>query len=616
MFKSKKYSNILNYLLLIIFSMALIFAFIPFNSPSGIDAALTSWTSYLSSHGLTNTAYAGGAGSSSNPYLISSPLQLAKLAYDTNRGISTNNKYYKLINNVDVSSYNGTSLEWTPIGSTSYHFNGNFNGNGYSVNGINIDNTSTSAQGLFGYASGATIKNLTVGSGSINCSGYCGAVIGYASGCVINNCINDAVNVSSVGGGSVYVGGIIGISYSSTIDHCFNYASVKCTINSAFSYGYAGGIIGYNSVNTEYCMNYGDITSTANTNLDGITNYAGGIAGYSNKASYSGNLGAISSGHSSYSQTSYAGGVSGNAGGDISYCFNRGNVTANTKEVSSTTTLSVPSSETLWSNTTTTQTGLLNGFSTNTFNSRIEYKTKSAFAGGIVGYSAYNASNCYNAGTISGGLRKATLYYYYSYAYGVSHGGNNAAGMVPDTTGIVVRTKLEYIDKYHYAGINGNTEEGTSYAYSVNPTYDTTFKMTVEDSKTYHRGSPSYSESLGNAQSKTTTGNYTFGNYNFSGSIKVSNGLRTIINLNSNNIAISITYKWTDGKNDSGERSKDLYSLSWDNSRDNYTSKTSSALKSLSSMSLSNSVWTTNSLINDGYPYIKELYWKDNSSGF
>ena len=503
-----------------------------------------------------------------------------------------------------------------PIGVSAYHFKGNFNGNGYSVNGINTNNASTSDQGLFGYASSATIQNLALGSGSVTGAGNCGAIVGYTSGCVIKNCINMSVNVTSTGR-SGYVGGIVGKSYSSTINYCFNYADIKRTINANVCYGYVGGIVGYTSGNTEYCMNYGDITSTITSNQPDVVNYAGGIAGYSNKVSYSGNLGIVSAGNSSYSQGSYAGGITGNASGDISYCFNRGNVTANAKEVSSTTNITVPTSDkSLWSNTTTTQTGRLNNFDTNTFKSRIEYKTKSAYAGGIVGYSVYNVSNSYNTGTITGGLKKATLHYYYSYAYGVAHGGNTAAGMVPDTTGIVVRTKLEYIDKYYYAGINGNTDESTSQAYSVTPTYDTAFKMTVEDSKTYHRGNPTYDENLGNAQTKTSTGDYTFGYYDFNGRIKISNGLRTNIDLNTNSISISITYKWTDGKDDGGERSKDLYSLSWNNSKDNYTSKTSSGLKSLSSMALSNSVWATNSLINDGYPYIKALYWKDNSSSF
>mgnify|MGYP004420321247 FL=1 len=95
--------------------------------------------------------YAQGSGSETDPYIISNDLELAKLAYDVNKGTATAGKYFKLSNDINLDK-----ALWIPIGSTNYeekYFNGKFDGDGYSINYMRIlwadTNNDWSTWGLF-----------------------------------------------------------------------------------------------------------------------------------------------------------------------------------------------------------------------------------------------------------------------------------------------------------------------------------------------------------------------------------------------------------------------------------------------------------------------------------
>lgn len=95
--------------------------------------------------------YAQGSGSETDPYIISNDLELAKLAYDVNKGTATAGKYFKLSNDINLDK-----ALWIPIGSTNYeekYFNGKFDGNGYSIDNMRIlwtdTNNGWSTWGLF-----------------------------------------------------------------------------------------------------------------------------------------------------------------------------------------------------------------------------------------------------------------------------------------------------------------------------------------------------------------------------------------------------------------------------------------------------------------------------------
>ena len=96
-------------------------------------------------------SYSGGTGTKEDPIIISSDLELAKLAYDVNKGTATAGKYFKLSNDINLDK-----ALWIPIGSTNYkekYFNGKFDGDGYSIDNMRIlwtdTNNGWSTWGLF-----------------------------------------------------------------------------------------------------------------------------------------------------------------------------------------------------------------------------------------------------------------------------------------------------------------------------------------------------------------------------------------------------------------------------------------------------------------------------------
>lgn len=101
---------------------------------------------------------------------------------------------YVLDNNIDLTGYS-----WTAIGpSNSASFTGTFDGNGYSITGLE------GAQGVFSIVNGGTVKNLRV-EGNISGRDGIGLIAGVLQGAGrILNCYAEG----SVSGGN-YVGGLV-----------------------------------------------------------------------------------------------------------------------------------------------------------------------------------------------------------------------------------------------------------------------------------------------------------------------------------------------------------------------------------------------------------------------
>lgn len=143
-------------------------------------------------------------GSENNPYIIGTRGQLVTLS-NIVRGVTnaTNSWYtsdvYKYVKGT-IASYGGAYFKLarsltsigniTPIGTSSNVFSATFDGNNNNLSGLNISVAGNNV-GLFGYISGATIKNLTV-NGSVKGSQYVGGVVGYALNSTIENVTNNA----------------------------------------------------------------------------------------------------------------------------------------------------------------------------------------------------------------------------------------------------------------------------------------------------------------------------------------------------------------------------------------------------------------------------------------
>ncbi len=203
------------------------------------------------------------APNSDGVYEIGSGAELAWLARQVNGGVGKNYRV-RLTGDIDLGDEN-----WTPIGTAGSPFAGSFDGDGYTVSGLEV--TGAQYAGLFGYVKGASsaqraeIKNLVV-QGSVGGTGDAGGIAGRADNTDFSNCGNEASVTAA--GSSTNAGGIVGRqhSYGSgiTISGCYNAGDVTAVR--------AGGIIA--SVNDEAA-----ITRCYNTGAIAGSGYAGGIRG-------------------------------------------------------------------------------------------------------------------------------------------------------------------------------------------------------------------------------------------------------------------------------------------------------------------------------------------------
>ena len=132
---------------------------------------------------------------------IANAKQLAKLAAVVNGGPDFSTVTIELSGNIDLSAH-----YWVPIGTAAHPFNGTFNGNNKTVSGLNINDGSLDNAGLFGYASGATIRNLTVTAGSIAGDENVGVLAGSLISSTISDCSVSATSISGTRNVSALVG--------------------------------------------------------------------------------------------------------------------------------------------------------------------------------------------------------------------------------------------------------------------------------------------------------------------------------------------------------------------------------------------------------------------------
>lgn len=170
---------------------------------------------------------------------------------------------------------------WTPIGSESTPYTGTFDGQGYTISGMTIENAE-SYSGLFGNVTG-TVKNFTV-IGSITITGdktvaKVGGAIGSlgtaSAGGTVSGVIS-GVDIT-VSAGNDHIGGVVGSmpeNSSPTVESCLYMGNITVTVEA----GSVAGVVGYIRTGTiQNCANWGGIS--INTGGNGSV---GGILGYCN----------------------------------------------------------------------------------------------------------------------------------------------------------------------------------------------------------------------------------------------------------------------------------------------------------------------------------------------
>lgn len=258
--------------------------------------AMMAW---LPSQLWAQTQPSGGDGSSESPFLIATAEELKWYANYVN-GESGDNVVHttacaQLMNDIDLSIVCGEGKgNWTPIAkygiytfNGEHRFDGVFDGNGYTISNLYINDKNGSNLGLFGYVTPTTkktsVKNLKMANvqivGKTDIAAVCtsgfnatfenievisGSIAGLSdiygiSGCrgSAKNCINRADVTAS----RYNVAGVIS-TIQDEASNCSNYG--KITTGTGWAGGIAGGSDGFTTI--QNCANYGEIHVTGTVN--------------------------------------------------------------------------------------------------------------------------------------------------------------------------------------------------------------------------------------------------------------------------------------------------------------------------------------------------------------
>ncbi len=191
---------------------------------------------------LTNDKYdVNGDGTKDNVYEISNAGELHWFRDSVNSGSVNANAVLTcdITDNSGVlTGYGALSNDttafrkWTPIGTSTNQYKGHFDGQGYTINGLYMNDTTISYGGLFGSTySGAVIEKVGVDDSYFSANQYVGGICGQNGG-KIKNCYT----FYTITKGVSYVGGIAGKN-TGTLENCYNAGIVNAN-------NYIGGLAG------------------------------------------------------------------------------------------------------------------------------------------------------------------------------------------------------------------------------------------------------------------------------------------------------------------------------------------------------------------------------------
>lgn len=217
---------------------------------------------------------------------------------------------YTLANNINLIGTGGNDVwggaGFVPIGGNGAgSFAGEFNGNGYTISDLTIDNTANGFVGLFGELDG-TISNVKLTKAKISSS-----VSASESGILVGTIDDGTVNGVSTSGTiklnaiSGFAGGLVGEN-----DGIVESSSSSATVSNAETGGFLGGLVGYDSGSIEASSASGKVSGSGGAD-------AGGLVGES--------YGEIINSHAS-GKITVAAAVGGSAGGLVGFDNTGGSV--------------------------------------------------------------------------------------------------------------------------------------------------------------------------------------------------------------------------------------------------------------------------------------------------
>ncbi len=367
--------------------------------------------------------------------------------------------------------------EWLLVGNETNPYTGIFEGSGYTITGLTINQSSSGYVGLIGYlSSDGKVQNLTLENVSITGNYSVGGVVGRNNGTVTDCGVSGTVYGSSSG-----IGGVVGRNYG-TVTACSvsgsvtgriyniggvvgsNYGIVTdCSVSGSVT-GYSesvGGVVGYNSGTVTVCTascsvsgvtgsssyvggvvgwNDGGIMTacTASGNVSSVDEYVGGVVGYN-----SGTVTNCSVSGSVYGSSKYVGGVVGwNDGGTVTACIASGSVSSSySSDVGGVVGRNNEFGIVTACYSTGSVSGSVNG---------------SHYAGGVVGRNDGTVTACYHAsGSISGNNIGGVVgrnYGTVTACYWSDYDGN---GVGPNNSGTTETTKVDGTDVTWAGAVEG-----------------------------------------------------------------------------------------------------------------------------------------------------------------
>ncbi|MBR1383386.1 MAG: hypothetical protein IJ555_06195, partial [Ruminococcus sp.] len=176
-----------------------------------------------------------GDGSATSPYLIASAADWNALADAVNSGESYSGKYFKLTEDISVSTMIGKNNHG---GGSHIPFSGTFDGDGHILT-VNINSPSTSGAAPFCCVQNAVIRNLRVDGtvvGGIHSTG----LVGLTANTVGETLLVEDVVVNVDVSGTTHHGGVIGHGHKTNIT-----LNNVCFGGKVSASNYAGGLIGW-----------------------------------------------------------------------------------------------------------------------------------------------------------------------------------------------------------------------------------------------------------------------------------------------------------------------------------------------------------------------------------
>lgn len=190
---------------------------------SSTDAVGNTWNNPTSIGALESILT--GSGTLLDPYIIMDSPDL----YSVRNNLTA---YYKLNNNIDLSSYG----DWSPYSlSITEGWVGDFNGNGYKIIGLSVPSGNYSS--MFGTLTGGTIYDLALEDVDIN--------------------------------GGLYIGALVGRALTGTIERCYSTGSVIASSSSS------GGLVGMSAITITDCFSTVDVEGTGTNRISGVVGRSG-----------------------------------------------------------------------------------------------------------------------------------------------------------------------------------------------------------------------------------------------------------------------------------------------------------------------------------------------------